>query len=383
MAADLSQSFGTLLGQQQQQPDIAQKVGEGVQAGVQLATMQDQVEKSKVNLEQQKTELTDKQFMSATSMLGNLARANPTIAKKMLPQIQQRFQQMGWDPSIPEVIASDENYARNYMNTANAFTPHATPEQKAAALQSFQQLGEFDKGLTELAQSSKLGTQLDIAKSKNEYLSTALQARQQNQGDRIQLTANKQYEATMKPAEQGLVSANRAEDIMGQVESNKLKMNKSLRADMTSQLAALTGGGRPSTVYGQAHQEFDSAYQRVKDFENYIKGTADDTIPKAQFKQLKADISALKGLYGQQHEIQYQSFREGVPDQVRDKLDSRYDTIRKKYGLSSLDEASAPAAKQPVAPANSDPVADAFRAKAKAAGKSDAEIEAYLKAKGH
>jgi uncharacterized membrane-anchored protein YhcB (DUF1043 family) len=382
--ADLSQSFGTLLGQQQQQPDIAQKMSEGVQAGVQLATMQDQVEKSKVNLEQQKTELNDKQFMSATSMLGNLARANPVVAKKMLPQIQQRFQQMGWDPSIPEVIATDENYARNYINVAKGFAPNATDEDKAATLQSMQQLGDFDKGLTELSSSSKLGTQLDIAKSKNEYLATALQARQGNQGDRIQLSANKQYESTMKPAESGLISANRAEDVMSQISENKLKINKTMRADLTSQLASLTGGGRPGTVYGQSAQEFDSAYQRVKDFQNYLGGTANDTLPAGQFKQLQADISALKNLYGQQHETQYQSFREGVPDQVREKLDSRYDTIRKKYGLSTLDQASQGQSQQaPSAPAKSDPVADAFRAKAKAAGKSDAEIEAYLKAKGH
>jgi hypothetical protein len=291
---------------------------------------------------------------------------------------------MGWDPSIPEVIATDENYARNYINVAKGFAPNATDEDKAATLQSMQQLGDFDKGLTELSSSSKLGTQLDIAKSKNEYLATALQARQGNQGDRIQLSANKQYESTMKPAESGLISANRAEDVMSQISENKLKINKTMRADLTSQLASLTGGGRPGTVYGQSAQEFDSAYQRVKDFQNYLGGTANDTLPAGQFKQLQADISALKNLYGQQHETQYQSFREGVPDQVREKLDSRYDTIRKKYGLSTLDQASQGQSQQaPSAPAKSDPVADAFRAKAKAAGKSDAEIEAYLKAKGH
>lgn len=103
-------SLTTLLAQGAPLPpsDVGGQINSGLQAGMNLATAKEQVEQKKVQLEQQKSELVMKQAATANSLLTNLARANPAIAKKMLPQIREKLINLGVDPEVADYTISDD-----------------------------------------------------------------------------------------------------------------------------------------------------------------------------------------------------------------------------------------------------------------------------------
>jgi hypothetical protein len=87
---------------------ISEGLSSGLKAGVQLATAKEQVESAKVKLQEQKSELIAKQAATANSLLTNLARANPAIAKKMLKQVREKLINLGADPDVADYTISDD-----------------------------------------------------------------------------------------------------------------------------------------------------------------------------------------------------------------------------------------------------------------------------------
>jgi regulatory protein YycI of two-component signal transduction system YycFG len=87
---------------------VSESLQSGLKAGVQLATAKEQVETAKVKLQEQKSDLIAKQAGTANSLLTNLARANPAIAKKMLKTVREKLINLGVDPDIADYTISDD-----------------------------------------------------------------------------------------------------------------------------------------------------------------------------------------------------------------------------------------------------------------------------------
>lgn len=91
----------------------SQDITSGVKAGLGLATAAEQVEQTKMKTEEMKNDLTVKQASTVNSLLTNLARANPIVAKKMVKQVREKLIQLGADPDIADyTISEDANRQR-------------------------------------------------------------------------------------------------------------------------------------------------------------------------------------------------------------------------------------------------------------------------------
>ncbi len=88
--------------------DVAGNLQQGMRAGVQLATAKEDVELKKTEVASQKADLTTKQASTVNSLLTNLARANPVVAKKMVKQVREKLLQLGADPEIADYTISDD-----------------------------------------------------------------------------------------------------------------------------------------------------------------------------------------------------------------------------------------------------------------------------------
>lgn len=136
--------------------DVAGDLQEGVKAGIQLATAKEQIESAKVKLEEDKEKLAQGKFQSFDSMMKTLNRAgNPAIAKQLAKGMKNRFQQMGFDPSIVDIVISDPEFGRTYQNISDLYTGKIMndPKALAKALQSTQDAGLFSEGLIGLKDS--------------------------------------------------------------------------------------------------------------------------------------------------------------------------------------------------------------------------------------
>lgn len=132
-----------------EQSRISDEITGGLQAGIGLATAKEQVEKKKLELEEQKTELITKQASSANSLLTNLARANPMVAKKMLPQIREKLINLGVDPSIADYTISDDANRQRQIVFNNMAGGKLTQDKNLAGeyFQSLSELVGYDKAV--------------------------------------------------------------------------------------------------------------------------------------------------------------------------------------------------------------------------------------------
>lgn len=87
---------------------ISEGLTSGLKAGINLATAKEQVESAKIKLQEQKSDLIAKQASTANSLLTNLARANPDIAKKMLKTVREKLINLGADPDVADYTISDD-----------------------------------------------------------------------------------------------------------------------------------------------------------------------------------------------------------------------------------------------------------------------------------
>jgi hypothetical protein len=146
------------------------------------------------------------------------------------------------------------------------------------------------------------------------------------------MRANNSYSHEMKQTEDQLLGANRALELVRKIKSNDLVGTSQLKSDLSASLASMMNGGRPATVYGMSHQDFDSLYARAQHSYGILSGQTPGTITDAQLTQLQKDIEALQKEYSKQREIKFKSFQSGSPDQFQGKLQKRYDQFGQTMG---------------------------------------------------
>lgn len=136
--------------------DISGSVAKGLQTGMQLATAQEQVQSQKLKLEEDKIKLDQAKFQSFDNMMKTLNRAaNPAIAKQLAKGMKNRFQQLGFDPSIIDITVSDPNFGRVYQNISDSISGKILNDKEALAeaVQSFQDAGMFTEGMNVIQNS--------------------------------------------------------------------------------------------------------------------------------------------------------------------------------------------------------------------------------------
>lgn len=157
-----------------------------------------------------------------------------------------------------------------------------------------------------------------------------------------QLSANNQYSQQIGKTENAIYSADRATGLIDKMDSGELKSTKTIAADLNSATASLLAQGRPSTVYGQQATHADDLYERTANAIQFLTANPQDTQAPAKLDQLKKDIHALRDFYSDQHSQQYESFREGMPDQFKPSLDKRYNKFRASHNLGASADDAAP-----------------------------------------
>ena len=438
-----SNSLGQVMGvsqdaqQQATAPGSTASIGtttvDGLKQGMQLASMQQQQQLTQQDIQKQQDQLDTAKFTKLNGFITTLARSRPEIAQKMIPQMKDDLGRSGMnvDPGILDLYAKDDAYKARAQSLSTSIQQLASdPQARQQYLAAAGDVGMCDTAQNSLfdAQKTVASTDLktalmqqksDLAADKNHTTINVAAAHDATSKDNAQTRANAtmgnaemrtgmqaagRYQQAMKPTEDGLSAANRAVGLIKDIDSGDLNSNKTLRNDLTNQMASLVSGGRPSTVHGSENAQMDSAYSNVMDKLNFLKGSADSTLPPAQLSQLKKDITALQGMYGQQHENNYLAFRESVPDPLRKPLDNRANMFRARVGLPKVDMSGssdfdpstasapqavsapgvAPAGQAPSAPPPA-PTANALGgavAALRAAGASDDVISQKLQARG-
>lgn len=156
---------------------IADSLSSGVKAGVQLATAKEQVESAKVKLQEQKSELIARQAATANSLLTNLARANPAIARKMLKTVREKLINLGADPDVADYTISDDANRKRQIAFSQMAGSRLTqnPEmaleymQGLADIVGYDQAAQmFDAEAKRRQQASQFNQQMSLAKEKVE-----------------------------------------------------------------------------------------------------------------------------------------------------------------------------------------------------------------------
>lgn len=174
---------------------------------------------------------------------------------------------------------------------------------------------------------------LDISRQGLDLRKENSQSMRDTRGERTQMAGNQQYNQVMKPTEDALLSANKAGSLVTGISNGTLKSTKQLSSDLSANLASLISGGRPATVFGMSHQDFDSAYKRVQNAYAMFSGETPNTMTQPQLKQVALDIKALQNEYGKQHEAKFNSFSSNMPSQLQDGLQKRFHTFRQGAGI--------------------------------------------------
>lgn len=157
---------------------------------------------------------------------------------------------------------------------------------------------------------------------------------------RLGMSANQNYSKEMHGVEDQLLAANKALSLVHGIQAKDLVGTSQLKADLSSALASMIAN-KPATVYGMQHQEFDSLWGRAQKALGFLTGETNETITEPQLQQLKKDVVALQKEYGQQREIRWNAYKEGVPQGLVPQLQNRYE----KFGQGVSQPA--PVAAQP------------------------------------
>lgn len=151
---------------------------------------------------------------------------------------------------------------------------------------------------------------------------------------RNELAANKQYSQEMGPIEKQLLGSNKIMSLVNKISAKDLQSTPQLRSDLSAGLGSLINQGQPATVYSMSHQDFDSAYGRMKGALQFLTAGTGDSMSDQQLNQLKKDVQAIQNEFSTQHQTKFDSFKEGMPDQFVPKLDKRFNSFRKGAGIS-------------------------------------------------
>lgn len=129
--------------------DIAGNLSKGLQTGMQLATAKDQVEAKKLQLEEDRYKVDQMKFQAFDSMMKNLNRMNPVVAKQMSKNFKNRFQQYGFDPAIVDITLADPQFGRTYQNLSDIYAGKITGDKGALGdvVSSLADAGLLSEGL--------------------------------------------------------------------------------------------------------------------------------------------------------------------------------------------------------------------------------------------
>jgi hypothetical protein len=161
---------------------------EGIQQGVKLAQEKQNVEKGAQDLQIQKEALDTAKFNKGVSSMQTLARMRPEIAKRAVPKVLENLRAAGIpvDQSVLDAMASDDSYKVRFLSIASALSGEASnPETRAAAMQAFSDIGEFDKGLSAFETTSKLKQAKDLAEARLEESRRSHDAANNSRSERI------------------------------------------------------------------------------------------------------------------------------------------------------------------------------------------------------
>ncbi len=191
---------------------ITQDMQEGMKAGIGLATAKEQVESAKVKLEDQKAELVMKQANTANSLLTNLARANPAVAKMMVKQVREKLLNLGVDPEIANYTISDDANRQRQIAFSQMAGGKLTSDKELAG-EYFQNLASV-VGYDQAAQqfSTELKNQQD--NSKQQVANTQQTKIEQMGNDSAERIAAMNNEAKLaKQGGAGLTMGEKARDV--------------------------------------------------------------------------------------------------------------------------------------------------------------------------
>jgi hypothetical protein len=168
-------------------------------------------------------------------------------------------------------------------------------------------------------------------------IAAAMGARNARTDEKTDLNANDKYRKEMAPYEGTIQAANRANEIIDKIKAGKLKSTPTLATDLSSAVGSMFNQGKGATVYSMSHADMDSMQKRASTILGFLSGDAVDTLPVGQLDQLQKDIQSLRGAYLDGHDVAYNSFREGLPDRVKEKLDARFNKFRSMVTTAKTD----------------------------------------------
>jgi hypothetical protein len=388
--------------QGQTQIDIPSNVSAGLKTGMQLASVQSTLEKQKMDLESQKQDLAMKTASSVNSMLTGLARMDPKLAKMQLPKIREHLLQMGADPDIADYTISDDLNRKRQISYAKMAGGNLGSDPAAAGefMQTAGQAMGWDAAAKVLDQSMQQAGSMqkvyaenkgktDVAKiageSKVDAASIQAKVRQQSLDDRNLLRSNSVYKQQVAPFEDLLSKSDSMSHLVEAAKNGEITSNANVKADLEDTVTQLSSRKSEATVSGSQRHAMESYYGDFKGLLGKVVGKPEDQIPDAILNELDNLNNKFKGVLAKQHETNMRSVLNKIPASSRQNYTDAYNEIRSGYGLApyggkqggAIAAPQAPAApSQAPAPANDQ---QAKIAKAKAAGYSDAEIQAYLK----
>lgn len=340
--------------------------GQDMTTGIRLAQMQQQVQNQRDQLTQQQNQHKLDAMNGAMGMMGKLA--DPNTDSRLKNYYAKTAGEYFGAAGIPmhedvqdflKVLSPDQQYQ---LNAARA---HFMADPKGS-LQDSDYMGNLAKILGSqqaadqylsspiasqaLENQNKISIAKEQAKGKVVVAGIGAQGRVDAAGitggvrsEGNELRANQQYSTNIGKFENTISSSDRALDIINKLKTGEggLKSTPQLRADLSAAMASMFAGGKPPTVYGMSHQDVDTAFTKLQNYNTFITGNPTNTIPSKMLDQMDKDISALKGEYTKNHENMYTSFREGLSPHLQTKLDKRYNKYRSNIGASQMGDGAA------------------------------------------
>lgn len=347
-----------------QMSDIANQgvnpgLNDALTKGVGLAQQYQKLQDDKVAHQGQIEQLETAKLNGSIGLLRSASIMSPEIFQLSKKQMEQRAVGYGLDPGYLSVANSNPRNSLMMQRLADhASGKLADPTARAELFSWFADVGGaevlFDQvkqattstqAREKLAQDTKNKAADDIETARHNQAMEVIGGQRADASSKRTTAADlrsfsMQYaQQITKTTEQPLFAAKKSLDILDKIGTGDLQANNALASELEANLATLVTPGNRATVYSMAHNQFDSVERDLMSLKNRAKGEAKTVIPKDQLKQMRLDIEALHQAYGEQHEQSYMGFRAGLPDAAKEKLDKRYEQIRKSFKLPGINDA--------------------------------------------
>jgi hypothetical protein len=248
-----------------QQNAVTSDIQSGLKTGMQLATMEDQISQEKMKTDEMKMKLDTAKFNKAVGSLQTLARANPQIAKKLVPRIQQSMQEAGIavDPLILDSIASDDEWKRRINSSSAIFSGMAKSEAAMQeGLSALNDFGMLETGLQELSNQNKLETQEKMATARLERQVRGTERQISKDQSKALVDSKNKFDSAIKEDLEILSQGKKAESLLstnGTISSEAAKTTVARMFEkgvLTDQDVARLSGGK--SMYDRGNQLAES-----------------------------------------------------------------------------------------------------------------------------